>query len=315
MKVFFKIMSSDIDFFNFPYDFNKNDNFFLQLILDVAEQHRIDRPIHFYGCYPEVSSFKKAFLYIKSRFSNDGMTHWLKFQQGLAEPTNSDALNVWCTFENRRPPAEGFDLTFSFDLDTFGGKNFYLPLLYLYISLNQATAKHTVQIETLRQKRDFTKNLESLKTGFASSFINNPHPLRLRAIQSLSNIGTIVQYGRSVNNYVDDKLSESRKFWFNICFENDLFPGYVTEKILEAWLAGAIPLYWGDDAGQLLNPKAFINLKEFSSLEEFTNYIGHLYGNKERMLAMINQPLLNSNLDYQEVVTFIIKGLCSRAER
>lgn len=34
---------------------------------------------------------------------------------------------------------------------------------------------------------------------------------------------------------------------FMLCFENSSAPGYVTEKALQAYLAGTIPIYWGHD--------------------------------------------------------------------
>jgi hypothetical protein len=44
---------------------------------------------------------------------------------------------------------------------------------------------------------------------------------------------------------VTQKLTAVRTGTFNVCFENSERPGYITEKILEAFLGGAIPLYWG----------------------------------------------------------------------
>lgn len=35
-------------------------------------------------------------------------------------------------------------------------------------------------------------------------------------------------------------------YLFNLCPENSGAPGYITEKLMEAALAGCIPLYWGD---------------------------------------------------------------------
>ena len=41
------------------------------------------------------------------------------------------------------------------------------------------------------------------------------------------------------------KLSFLRSHVYNLCFENGLADGYVTEKLLHAKLAGCVPLYWG----------------------------------------------------------------------
>jgi len=41
------------------------------------------------------------------------------------------------------------------------------------------------------------------------------------------------------------KLAFLRDHTYNLCFENQLADGYVTEKLLHAKLAGCVPLYWG----------------------------------------------------------------------
>jgi hypothetical protein len=91
-----------------------------------------------------------------------------------------------------------------------------------------------------------------------------------------------------------------------------LYPGYVTEKILEAWIAKAIPLYWGMDTAKILNPKAYINLNDFESLEDYIDFISELYKNEDKMIEMINQPLLNQNFDYNSIIRFLVSGLTTR---
>jgi hypothetical protein len=158
-------------------------------------------------------------------------------------------------------------------------------------------------------KRDISKVQLLQKNSFLVSFINNPHPIRLKALQDLSEIDNVVTYGRSVNNYAEDKISTSKEFWFSLCFENDLYPGYVTEKVLEAWLGWTIPLYWGNDVSGILNPKAIINLANFSTMKDFVNYVSKLYRDKDQMVNMINQPLFIKEFKYEDLVSFFQQGL------
>ena len=294
--------SKRVFFRNFPHDFNEKDNFFLQLVKDSNELIEVEREIYFYGCYPDKNIFKKAILFARSKISNKGMTKWLKFQQGIEIPTDLNAFNVWCTFENRRPPVEGYDLTYTFDKDELYGTNYYLPLLYLYLEINAAESKHKYKVSQLMHQRNISHEELAFKSGFVSTFINNPHPTRLHAVKQLQKVGDVKLFGRSVNNYVDDKLGEASKYWFNLCFENDLYPGYVTEKVLEAYLSKTVPLYWGDDTTGLINPKAIINLNNFDSIEIFTEYVSELYRDKDKMLEVINEPLFTRDIDYHAIV-------------
>ena len=69
------------------------------------------------------------------------------------------------------------------------------------------------------------------------------------------------------SQYNDDKQQYLRNFRFNICPENVSAKGYVTEKILDAIVAGCIPIYWGGDKKELIEPDIF-NLDAFLYYEE-----------------------------------------------
>ena len=92
-----------------------------------------------------------------------------------------------------------------------------------------------------------------------------------------------------------------------MCFENDLFPGYITEKLLDAYLCGAVPLYWGDLGNEPhINRRAFINAKDFSSLYDFAKYVGNLSDVEYEKIQ--SEPLLNS-LPSAEKLIKAIKNL------
>ncbi len=55
--------------------------------------------------------------------------------------------------------------------------------------------------------------------------------------------------GKTFNNIggpINDKIKIFSNHNFNIAFENSSYPGYVTEKITDAFIANTIPIYWGD---------------------------------------------------------------------
>ena len=56
-----------------------------------------------------------------------------------------------------------------------------------------------------------------------------------------------------------DKLAFQRQYRFSIAYENSRDPGYVTEKIVDAFAAGTVPIYWGDPLiKQEFNPDSFV---------------------------------------------------------
>ena len=67
--------------------------------------------------------------------------------------------------------------------------------------------------------------------------------------------------------------------------------GYCTEKILESFAAGTIPIYYGDEtAVQDFNPKAFINCHDYASIDEVIEKIKQLDNDDEAYLQMLNEP-------------------------
>jgi alpha(1,3/1,4) fucosyltransferase len=83
--------------------------------------------------------------------------------------------------------------------------------------------------------------------------------------------------------YADDKKAYLKQFVFNICAENASVQGYVTEKLLESFEAGAIPVYWGDPnpEPEILNPKRIIFWNDRKGNEATLDLIQTLYHSQE----------------------------------
>lgn len=68
---------------------------------------------------------------------------------------------------------------------------------------------------------------------------------------------------------VADKLMTMTQFKYALCFENCVFPGYVTEKIFDCFFSGCIPVYWGaPDIADFVPAEAFIDMRQFQNFEE-----------------------------------------------
>jgi hypothetical protein len=164
--------------------------------------------------------------------------------------------------------------------------------------------RHKISFEELLLPRiSLGKSLDS--RDFACAFINNPDPVRLRFLKELSRFGKVDIFGRYANNYVEDKIGVGNKYKFVICFENDLYPGYVTEKPLEAWLSKSVPVYWGNDARGLLNSAALINCSSYDSLADAAESVASLQSQTELMEGIIKQPLLSAKTQKPDLVGFL----------
>jgi hypothetical protein len=71
-----------------------------------------------------------------------------------------------------------------------------------------------------------------------------------------------------------DKHAVIKNYKFAICFENMSYPGYVTEKIIDCFRAGVIPIYLGaPDIGDFIPKASFIDFREHSDLYELNKQL------------------------------------------
>jgi hypothetical protein len=201
---------------------------------------------------------------------------------------------IWWTGEDVRPPfQEGYDLFISFDQDGLSGKNVCFPLFYSELLFPNQDAFQRLGGPVPEAASLTRPRMKTTTSGFACAFINNPEPTRLRAVEYLSKYGQVEIYGKISNTPNTRKLPNAQGFKFVLCFENSLFPGYITEKLLDAYLCGAVPLYWGDLGNEPhINRNSFINAKDFESLEDFASYVGSL--SEIDYERIHREPLLNS---------------------
>lgn len=70
-------------------------------------------------------------------------------------------------------------------------------------------------------------------------------------------------------NEFDDKMKTLSSFRFTLVIENCIFPGYVTEKIFDAMLAGTIPVYLGAPDIEDFVPKgSFVDFRKYPGFSE-----------------------------------------------
>ena len=103
------------------------------------------------------------------------------------------------------------------------------------------------------------------------------------------------------NDFRTDRINHEKQFKFSIACENSSHPGYCTEKILISFIAGTIPIYWGDPCvKELYNEKAFINVSDYSNLDDVVDVIKKIDTTPELYNEMICQPVFVDNWDYNE---------------
>ena len=247
-------------FTDFWKDFNCNENYFIDTLKKNYE-------IIIDGKNPELLIFS----YLGKEFLN-----------------YPKCIKIFYTGENIRPSYWESDYSLSFDYPTYGGRNFRLPLYVLY-GANEALLKPKNGREILAEK-----------SKFCNFVVSNPIcKKRNEFFQLLNKVKHVDSGGKLYNNIgylIENKLDFIKDYRFSIAFENSSFEGYTTEKIFEPMKVNSIPIYWGNSLIKKdFNAKSFINVHDFSTLQECVNYIVSLDDNTAELEKILNEPWFHNN--------------------
>ena len=153
----------------------------------------------------------------------------------------------------------------------------------------------------LASKKKFCNFLYSHKVPYREAFFNQ-----------LSKYKRVDAPGRSMNNmpgidtlYNGGKWDVKKQFLseykFTISFENDIYPGYQTEKLYDAMMVNSIPIYCGDPfVSDIFNTRSFINVPEY--LPQKNQFFG-------KPLQKLGQ------MDFEDIRPAHLKNPAQRAKR
>jgi len=124
------------------------------------------------------------------------------------------------------------------------------------------------------------------KTKLVSSILStksmsNGHKLRIDIGKQLEETGQVDCFGKLHDRFLERKIDGMKDYMFSFALENDVYPHYFTEKLLDCFMTGTIPIYLGDpEIGKFYNTDGMILIDykdggiEFNSdclTEEFYN--------------------------------------------
>tara|TARA_A100001201_G_C4082595_1_gene199440 strand:- start:33 stop:890 length:858 start_codon:yes stop_codon:yes gene_type:complete len=278
------------DFWQYPKAFDPNNNFFIHIIRDLFEDVEVVEP-------------EDADVMFFSLFGNENGRY-------------KDCKKIFFTGENVRPNFKRCDYSLTFDADEHEGKNFRLPLWYLYIDWFEVNSYDNpdwlIPESYLYNDNEFTQRK---KDKFCSIVYGKQIESRINAIQNISsNYKQVDVFGKAnPNYYLPDgekyKLDLISNYKFSLCYENSVTPGYHTEKLLHGKVAGNIPIYYGDKSiGEDFNPDCFINAVDMSD-EELIQKIIELDQSDNLYNKMAKEPIFTEKVFLDNIKDFLFKSL------
>jgi hypothetical protein len=276
-------------FSDFWTPFDQNNNFFINTLKEIYENVEV--------VYPE-----DADVMFYSVFGNENMLY-------------KDCKKIFFTGENERPNFKKCDYSLTFDFDDYDGKNFRLPLWYLYIDWFKVGTYENpnwlIPEEYLYGENEFTKKT---KDKFCSIVFGKMVESRINAIQKISEYKKVSIFGKAnPEHYLPDgekhKLDLISNYKFSLCYENSITPGYHTEKLLHSKIAGNIPIYYGDKTVDTdFNSKSFINTVDMTG-EEVIEIIEKIDTDDELYDKMRSEPLFENKVTLDPIIENFYKIL------
>ncbi len=203
-----------------------------------------------------------------------------------------DCKKVLFIGENLPPERSEFDYCFSFH--PTAGDNFHLPIFRLDDAYKKCFYREAITREQWQARKG---------VNFVCS--NPRSPMRNWFYHKLSEEIPVSSGGRLFNTVggpICDKSAFQNGFNFTIAFENTSWPGYLTEKLIQAYAFGTVPIYWGDpDVDRFIDPKSFI---PFSGKKDFDKVLQTIKRGLEDFdfyQSLYAQPLFKDNKEPQQL--------------
>lgn len=221
--------------------------------------------------------------------------------------------------ENIRPSFIGYNHSLSFDYDTYGGRNHRLPLWYARLAWDGFVQKprhdnhhnhgyeQLIDIKSLMLPRKLDM---AGKDKFCALIANNPEGLRINLFHSISKYKQVDGYGNMFGNPLrKSKLDILPEYKFCLCPENSIYDGYITEKLIDAYAGGTIPIYSGDlSVVTDFNAWAFFNYQdryEIKDMDDLVQTIKQWDTDDTLYQSMYGEPLLNEEPKLDDAIQFV----------
>ena len=143
-----------------------------------------------------------------------------------------------------------------------------------------------------------------MRTKFCAGVISNTgwtdgfRRLFYKELNKYKEIGMGGLYHNNVGGPVRNKIKFLTNYKFSLAMENTKADGYITEKIIDAFLAGNIPIYYGNYMiEEYINPKAFILIKGEEDMMEKIEYIKKIDNDDKLYKSILREKvLINDNI-------------------
>ena len=225
------------------------------------------------------------------------------FSEKHTQYTSFNCVKLFFTGENTPPDFTQCDYAMGFDEIAFEDRYLRMPLF-----------AHHGQLENVKNREPVTQADIEKRERFCNFIYSNRYaaPLREQIYRQLTEYKHVESAGKYLRNIMVDedanitlgrgqpntfkKLAVQQQYRFSIAFENSEHEGYTTEKIMDAFAARTIPIYWGNPhVLRDFDPRSFINAYDFDTIEDLVAEVIRIDNDPEAYLEMLNAPVFTKS--------------------
>ena len=259
----------------FPYLFEKYD-----LVLSK------DPDVIFYSVY------SKEFVPYANPRTNPPLT---RIQSGKY-------VRVFLTGENFEPDMSTCEFAISFSSLVDHENHLRLPL---WVYENRAWGFPPERL-IKRADTDWDK-VAAEKTQFCNFVYLHPVVFRDAIFRQLSAYKPVDSAGSHLNTMngwtvpvapsrVAGKIEFFHRYKFTLSIENAIWPGYMTEKLVDPMFAHSIPIYVGDPQAQLtFDTSSYVDFARFANLKQMLEFVREVDNDPALYLKILSAPNYRNN--------------------
>ena len=200
-----------------------------------------------------------------------------------------NCVKLFLSIENRDPNFDNTDYAIGIHYIDNGDRYFRKPT-----ETHQLSAIQTVYNVTQ------VKNIDVSKKKFCAWVVSNgggrERNLFFDKLSQYKVVDSGGSFRNNVGGSVGDKIEFLSHYKFSICMENSKTQGYISEKLVDCFEAGTIPIYFGDDTIlELLNNKSYIHVKNEDEFDEKIELIKKIDNNDTLYQEVIREKIV---IDY-----------------
>ena len=222
------------------------------------------------------------------------------------EHAKYDAVKILICSENDVPDFNAYDYAIASSELDFGDRYLRVPWYVFSPGYSELMERRQVEDGALLNRK------------FCSFVVSNAEfadPLRQKFFERLSAYKRVDSGGKFMNNVggvVKDKQTFCRGYKFNIAFENSSQPGYVTEKIVDAYAASSVPIYYGSPTIEHdFNVQSMVWVKKEADVERAVEEVVSLDKDDRAYLKKLSEPIFPPSTSGEAYPAKLQGFLCS----